>query len=439
MRILSLFWRFPFRVTPRGVFLVAAASILGLLGLPTLMIWVIVGIIVVSILDAVAVRETPMVTREVGAFARGVATPIRIVVEAKGASRVLVRQPLPPDMTSPAPSSYGRVFETTLVPLRRGSYVLPRVAVRSDGPLGLGSWFHELGEDTPFNVYPDLPAAQRLAQAVRQRSIRAVGSRRRGPLGLGTEFESVREYRTDDDVRQINWKATARLGRPMSNNLRVEQDVDLWILVDTGRLSAASMVASTGPVNRLDVGLDAAAALGLVADDLNDRVGFISYNSNVGRVLPPRRRGGARAIEAGYSLEPSDDETDHATAFASTSANRRGLVFLFTDLIDEAAATLLVKSLPSLCRRHTVIVACVDDPEYVRARIDGTAGEQMVMADIDASFDAAARLVRGAGAQVVTAPVDLFAEAIVRSYVRMRSGSGAASALDRPRQTTSAQ
>jgi uncharacterized protein (DUF58 family) len=388
------------------------------------MIVAIVGIIVMSIVDALTVRRTPETVREVGAFARGTSTPLRITVDAPQASRVQIRQPLPPDMTSALSVTTERTLTTKLVPLRRGNYVLPRVAVRCDGPLRLGSWFHELGEDTPFNVYPDLPGAQRLAQSVRQRSIRAVGSRRRGPLGLGTEFESVREYRTDDDVRQINWRASARLGRPMSNNLRVEQDVDIWMLIDTGRLSAASMDAASGPVNRLDIALDAAAAVGLVADDLNDRVGFISYADEVGPVLTPRRRGGARSIEAGYLLEPSDSESDHGAAFAATSATRRGLVFVFTDLIDEAAASLLVAALPALCKRHSVVVVCIDDPVYVRVRTSGSISERSVLSDVDAAFEAAARLVRRSGAQIVMAPVDSLAETLVRFYVTRRGARG---------------
>jgi uncharacterized protein (DUF58 family) len=227
-------------------------------------------------------------------------------------------------------------------------------------------------------------------------------------------------------VRQINWRASARLGRPMSNNLRVEQDADVWVLVDMGRLSGASMVAPSGPVNRLDLALDAAAAIGLVADDLNDRFGFLSYAHEVGRVLSPRRRGGARSIEAGYALEPIDAESDHNAAFAATkskSSNRRALVFIFTDLVDEAAAALLTAALPALCKRHTVVVACIEDPEYLRVRTSGTPGERSVLADIDAAFEAAAQLVRQSGAQVLTAPVDKFAETLVRSYVNRRGAS----------------
>src|SRR5437764_1031252 len=80
-----------------------------------------------------------------------------------------------------------------------------------------------------------------LALAVRQGRFRDAGQRSRGPLGLGLEFESVRDYLPDDDIRQVNWRATARLGRPMSNQHRVEQDRDVLCVVDAGRLMGAPL------------------------------------------------------------------------------------------------------------------------------------------------------------------------------------------------------
>ena len=90
-------------------------------------------------------------------------------------------------------------------------------------------------------MFPDLLAARRLALSVRQGRFRDQGISARGPLGLGTEFELVRDYLPDDDIRQVNWRATARLGRPMSNQYRTEQDRDVIVVVDAGRLSAAPL------------------------------------------------------------------------------------------------------------------------------------------------------------------------------------------------------
>ena len=412
------------RFTPRTALLLAFTSGLALAGSTPLMFLAMLAIVVVASFDALAVRRPPAVTRQIGGFARGVPTRLTVTVDAPNASSVEIRQPVPPDMTSPAPSTRDRTLRTTLVPRQRGRYELPVVAVRTDGPLGLGRWYHQHGEPVAVRVYPDLPAAQRLAQAVRQRSIRAVGSRRRGPLGLGTEFESVREYRTDDDFRQINWRATSRLGRPMSNNLRVEQDADVWLLVDTGRLMSASFALGDGIANRLDLALDVAAAVGLVADDLGDRVGFIAYADRISTLLQPRRSGGEAAIEAAFALLPTDEETDHETAFAAMAASRRALVYVLTDLIDEAAAKALANALPAICRRHIVTVIGLDDPEFVRARTIGSETEKLVMADIDAATDAAAALLRRSGAQVLTAPANRIGEATVRFYVQARSGSG---------------
>ena len=87
--------------------------------------------------------------------------------------------------------------------------MLGPVALRSQGPLGLGRWRHEGAGEQRGPVYPDMPAARRLAIAVRQGRFRDPGRLTRGPLGLGTEFESIRDYLPDDDIRQVNWRATA--------------------------------------------------------------------------------------------------------------------------------------------------------------------------------------------------------------------------------------
>jgi uncharacterized protein (DUF58 family) len=151
---------------------------------------------------------------------------------------------------------------------------LPAPAARRAGPLGLATWSFGRGEPAPVLAYPDVPAARRLVIALRRGRFREPGQRTRGPLGLGTEFESVREYLPDDDVRQINWLATSRMGRPMSNQYRVEQDRDIVCVLDVGgswpRPSASS---------RLDRAVDAVTAVAFVADDVGDRIGLVAFGS----------------------------------------------------------------------------------------------------------------------------------------------------------------
>src|SRR5207302_4927664 len=119
-------------------------------------------------------------------------------------------------------------------------------------PLGLGRCTFTGEGNAPLLVYPDVVAAQRLVVALRRGRFRDPGLRTRGPLGLGTDFESIRDYQPDDDVRQINWTASARVGRPMSNVYRIEQDRDVVCLVDAGRLMSAPLSGGTAEGGNLD-------------------------------------------------------------------------------------------------------------------------------------------------------------------------------------------
>ena len=237
--------------------------------------------------------------------------------------------------------------------------MLQPVALRSEGPLGLGRWRHEGAGEQEVTVYPDVPAARRLALAVRQGRFRAAGRLTRGPLGLGTEFESIRDYEPDDDIRQVNWRATERMQRPMSNQYRVEQDREVMLLIDAGRLMASPL----GDRTRLDVAVDAAVAVALVADVLGDRAGTLAFDREVRRQLAPRRAGGHAVVRALLDLEPRAEEPDYELAFRSVEGAKRSLVLIFCDLLEETAARPLVDAVPVLSRRHAVTVASVRDPD----------------------------------------------------------------------------
>ncbi len=407
-----------------------------LAGLAALAVVLPVGLVVVAavalaaatIVDAVAVRRAPAVSRRAPAvLARGVGVPL--VVEAPpGAVRVRVRQPVPPDLAV-APSDADTRLEAVLVGRRRGRHLLPGPAARSIGPLGLGRWDHRAGPVAEVLVYPDLPAAQRLALAVRQGRFAEQGGRTRGPLGLGTDFESVRDYTPDDDIRQVNWRATARLERPMSNQYRVDQDREVSFVVDVGRLMAAPLPGPTvaaPPVTRLDAALDAVAAVALVADEVGDRCGTVAFDAEVRRRLSPRRRGGRAVVEALFDLEPSGLDSDYELAFRVVGSAKRGLVLVVTDLLDEGAGRSLVEAIPVLARRHAVIVASAADPDLLAlvatppaTPLDAYAASVAVEA-LEARDRVAHQLSR-AGARVVEAAPQRLGVECVAAYLRLKA------------------
>jgi len=412
--------------TPRAASALAAIALLAIVLDPLVAVLLVAALAGALLADALAARRPPAARRRVpGIVARGV--PVALAVTLPGAAtgrgrHVRVRQAATAEIEI-APQESGGGLEAQLVARRRGRWTLAPAAVRVTGPLGLATWDHRAGEATQLLVYPDLPAARRLALAVRSGGFREVGRQSRGPLGLGTEFESIREYLPDDDIRQVNWPATARLGRPMSNQYRIEQDRDVICVLDCGRLMAAPL---SGGATRLDAAIDAATAVGLVADELGDRCGTVAFDATVHRRLTPRRRGGEALVRALYDLQPAPVDADYELAFRHVASSKRALVIVFTDLIEEVAARSLVLAVPVLARRHEVVVAGVVDPDLDAAlRTRPTAELDVYRAaaalDVLAARERAAARVRGAGARVLeTAPPDL-ARACVSAYLSAKA------------------
>jgi uncharacterized protein (DUF58 family) len=413
----------PVTVTVRAALLFAACALVALVQ-PGVALFAAIAVVAAVAVDAIVSRPQPIVHRRLpGVLARGVPSELALDAEpaSLGAGALRLRQPLVPDVAVDPPEGDGRL-EAQVRARRRGRHTLPGAAARVRGPLGLAAWYRRAGDPADVLVYPDLPAAWRLVLAVRQGRFRDPGRLTRGPLGLGTDFESIRDYLPDDDIRQVNWRTTARLGRPMSNQYRVEQDRDVVCLLDVGRLMAAPLRDRT----RLDVTVDTATAVALVADEVGDRAGVIAFDDHVQRRLPPARGGGDAVVRAVFDLEPSRVDSDYELAFRAVGSGKRAFVLVLTDLLEEAAAQPLVDAVPVLARRHAVVVASVADPDLehlVRTRPGASADVYAAAVALDV-LDARARVaaqLRRAGADVVEAPPDLLPNACVGAYLRAKS------------------
>ena len=408
--------------TPRAAVVLAVVA-LAALALPLPVVVLAAAALAAAVLaDARAARSAPQVTRTVPAvLARGVPVPLTIAAEAAPAVRVRVRQAVPPGIRlEPAEGDDG--LEARLTPRLRGRHVLPAVGTRSTGPLGLAAWHHEPAGPTEVSVFPDLLAARRLALTVRQGRFRDQGVSARGPLGLGGEFELVRDYLPDDDVRQVNWRATARLGRPMSNQYRTEQDRDVMVVVDAGRLSAAPLPGDVRPTV-LDACLDALTAVALVADEVGDRCGAVAFDDEVRVAIRPGRARGAAVVRAVFDLQPRPVDADYELAFRRVEGAKRAFVLVLCDLLEEAAARPLVEAMPVLTRRHAVVVASPSDPSLrpIAPATEGELARTAVAAEVRSARARAAALVRAAGAQVLEAPAAELPRACVGAYLRAKS------------------
>ncbi len=408
--------------TPRAAIALAVIALLALVLPLGLVALAAVALAVATLLDARSVREPPSVRRWLDpVLSRGVGAALRVEVRQPAARRLRVRQP-PPAGLELHPVQADGDFASQVLARVRGRYVIGELGIRAEGRLGLGACYSRAGGELETRVYPDLPSARRLALAAREGRLPDSSRRALGPMGLATDFASVREWLPDDDVRHVNWKASQRLGRLMTNQYQLEQARDVVFLIDAGRLMAAPI----GDRTRLDAALDAIAAVALAADELGDHCGATVFDATVRAHLAPRRRGGRDIVTALFDLQPQLLDSDYEQAFQTVAGGKRTLMLVLSDLFDDAAARALVQAMPVLTRRHAVLVATVTDPDLAGLLRTPPSDPTDVFAtaaalDLLDSRALAATRLRRAGARVIESAPDAFSAACVGAYLRAKT------------------
>jgi len=265
--------------------------------------------------------------------------------------------------------------------------------------------------------YLKLAGGQRLEQ---------LGIHHRRRRGEGSEFHQLREYRDGDSLRQLDWKATARMRRLISRDYQDEQDQQVVCLLDCGR----RMRARDGDLSHFDHTLAALLLLAEVSLREGDAFGLLTF-AGPERWLPPRKTRSAldRLMAAVHDLHPGLQATDYLAAAraALTRLKKRSLLVLVTNLRDEDDETL-GPALRLLRRRHRVILASLREPELDQALTAPAAGFEQALragaieAYLEQRRQALTRLDPG-GALVLDVPPRALAVALVNRYLAVkRSG-----------------
>ncbi|OHU98069.1 DUF58 domain-containing protein [Mycobacterium talmoniae] len=322
---------------------------------------------------------------------------------------------------------------TELRPVRRGDQRAAAVTARSIGPLGLAGRQRTATAPGQVRILPPFLSRKHLpSRLARLRELDGLL-----PVlirGQGTEFDSLREYVVGDDVRSIDWRATARRADVVVRTWRPERDRRVVVVLDTGRTAAGRVgvdptAGDPGGWPRLDWSMDAALLLAALAARAGDHVDFLAHDrvTRAGVFGAGRTELLPRLVEAMAPLQPTLVESD-ATAMVAAIARRvrrRALVVLLTDLNPSALDEGLLPVLPQLSTKHRVLLAAVADPRVDRL----AAGRSDAAAVYDAAAAERARndrramasRLRHAGVEVVDAPPDELAPALADHYLAMKA------------------
>ncbi|HEU5048825.1 MAG TPA: DUF58 domain-containing protein [Gemmatimonadales bacterium] len=312
-----------------------------------------------------------------------------------------------------------------VMPVHRGRGGGGRIAVRRLGPLGL-AWKQERFE-RPWEatVFPNLGAAAHRALPSRAARRREVGLRSMRRPGEGRLFESLREWIPGEDTRIIDWKATARRGKPIARVYEDERRQQVLLVLDAGRL----LTAESDGVPRLEAAIGAALRLAHAAVEHDDDVGVLVFADTIQAFAPPRRgRRGLRAVLGALAMtEGRLVESDYPSAFRYLAARsrKRALTVLFTDVIDRTASAALVAQTASLRPRHLPLAVTLRDPALERvasarpetelAAFERAAAEELMLAR-----DEALRVMRRQGVVVLDVPPAGAGDAVVEGYYRLK-------------------
>jgi uncharacterized protein (DUF58 family) len=305
----------------------------------------------------------------------GLQRPATLAIEARfagAAPRVLElaagadeRLQLAPERRTLAVSNGRAATELSLAGLRRGPGQLTGVWARWSGPLGLVWRQRVLRPDAPVLVTPDLEGVREGVIKLFSRDA-AAGVKTQLELGEGTEFHALKEFQTGMDRRAIDWKQSARHGKLVAREFRLERNHTIVLALDTGRL----MSAPVGSGSRVDRAITSALQLAFVGLKLGDRVALFAFDSK------PRVSSGAVAGAGAFrslqtlaaEIDYSAEETNFTLGVSSLAArlDHRALVVVFTDFADATSAELMLERVGHLTRTHLVLLVTFRDEELER-------------------------------------------------------------------------
>ncbi|MGO8992105.1 MAG: DUF58 domain-containing protein [Polyangiaceae bacterium] len=393
-------------------------------------------VIVAALIDTFLVRGTRFeVERQVAAiFSVGRANPVAIHLRNRSSRTVrgtVTDDPLTDAIATGLPAELelaphaGCTVRYEAIPTRRGPRDLRGVAVRYDAPLGLVARQERVELPAHVDVYPDVHAARSLEMLRRQgRQDARLGSLR--VRGGDTEFERLRPYQRGDEIRYIDWRASARRDDLTVRQFQAESNQNVVFALDIGR----GMRGESGGLTSVDHALNAALLAADVALRGGDKAGLMTFDDAPRAFLRPTggRTGARKLTRVAYALEASMAATDYRAAmtFLQSQVRARSLLVVFTNLLDPRSAKDLSVSVRSALPRHLPLVVLMRDMDVEALAEEPARGEvdlyvRAAAAEALAWRDSLVRQLQRAGVLVLDAKPGDVTPKLVKRYLEIKA------------------
>ncbi len=264
-----------------------------------------------------------------------------------------------------------------LTPKERGVYSFGNILLFVETLLGLISKRYITPAARDVGVFPSF-LNLRNYQLVSNINIEGNGNKRVRKIGQSMEFEQIKDYINGDDIRTINWKATARKGLLMVNNYTDEKSQQVYCIIDKGRL----MKMPFGGLSLLDYAINSVLALNNVCLQKQDKVGLITFSSKLGSVIAADRKPVQRdkILQTLFAEKTDFLESDFELLYTQVrhKIKQRSLLILFTNFESVNGLNRQLPYLRSIARHHLVLVVFFENTELTRL----SAGDARSVEDI---------------------------------------------------------
>ncbi len=262
----------------------------------------------------------------------------------------------------------------SLRPVKRGEYSFGALHVFVRSPLCLIVRRFSFTNDVMVPVYPSYLQMRHYELLAIHNRLTKTGIKKIRKIGQNREFELIKEYISGDDIRTINWKATARRSRLMVNQYQDERSQQVYSLIDKGRL----MQMPFQGMSLLDYAINASLVISNIAIRKFDKAGIITFQDTIGATLPAGNRNNQMALiqEILYHQKTAYRESDFSRLFSHVRAkiNQRSLLLLFTNFESLSSLKRQLPYLQSMARRHLMVVIFFENTE-IKSLVEAPASD----------------------------------------------------------------
>ena len=254
-------------------------------------------------------------------------------------------------------------YKYELRPTERGVYSFGNLIVFATSPIGFVARKHLFDRAYEVAVYPSLLQLRKYELMAFTNRLSQYGLKKIRRIGHTMEFEQIKEYVRGDDIRNINWKATAKKSQFMVNQFQDEKSQPIYSVIDKGRV----MKMPFEELSLLDYAINATLVISNIAIKKHDKAGMFAFSNNIeNRVVAERRSSQLNLIlETLYNLNTDFVESDFSKLYVDIkrNINQRSLLLLYTNFETIDALHRQLGYLQALAKQHLLVVIFFENTE----------------------------------------------------------------------------